>query len=161
MTDFLDKRSKFEQRSRNIPVGASAKKFTRYTCPCCGYPTLEARACYDICCLCDWEDEGQDDDNLAEFAGGPNGAYSLAQARENFVKYYTMYSPNNNTSISGGDSAERLALKRELIAVFEQLLQSQGKENITFWQQALKIERKLYNESKQRIKEYEKSLKFE
>lgn len=159
MTDLINKRSKFEQLSRKIPIGESAKKFTRYTCPCCGYPTLVSRAHYDICQLCDWEDDGQDEDNLAEFNGGPNGCYSLAQARENFSQYHTMYSPDNNTSLSGGDSAERLRLKRELISVFEQLLQAQGNENITFWQQAIKIERQLHNELKRSIKQYEKSLK--
>src|ERR1700736_2803504 len=31
---------------------------TRATCPCCGYPMLDGRAGYDICPLCDWEDDG-------------------------------------------------------------------------------------------------------
>src|SRR5579863_7304160 len=28
-------------------------------CPCCGYPTLTDRDAYEICCLCNWEDDGQ------------------------------------------------------------------------------------------------------
>jgi hypothetical protein len=33
------------------------------TCPCCGYPTLRSRDAYDICELCNWEDDGQDADS--------------------------------------------------------------------------------------------------
>lgn len=55
-----------------------------YDCPCCGYPTLEARGGYDICLVCWWEDDGQDDPRADEVWGGPNGEYSLSAARENF-----------------------------------------------------------------------------
>ncbi|WP_081327515.1 MULTISPECIES: CPCC family cysteine-rich protein [Paenibacillus] len=32
----------------------------RFNCPCYGYPTLEERRGWEICCLCDWEDDGQE-----------------------------------------------------------------------------------------------------
>jgi hypothetical protein len=75
----------------------------RATCPCCGYPTINGRAAYDICSLCGWEDDGQDDAENAppgcfppeEVAGGPNLDYSLSEARENFVQYVTMYRPTD------------------------------------------------------------------
>ena len=68
------------------------KKFLdRYVCPCCGYPTLEERMCYEICGLCDWEDDGQDDQDADRINGGPNGDYSLTEARMNFRTHLTMY----------------------------------------------------------------------
>ena len=56
-------------------------------CPCCGRKTLGERGGYEICAVCGWEDDGQDDDNAAEVLGGPNGALSLAQARVNYRQY--------------------------------------------------------------------------
>jgi hypothetical protein len=75
----------------------------RATCPCCGYPTINGRAAYDICSLCGWEDDGQDDAERAPsgcpppaaVAGGPNLDYSLTEARENFAQYVTMYRPTD------------------------------------------------------------------
>ena len=71
------------------------------TCPCCGFPTsVEPPASWDICYICWWEDDGQDDapgtpDRLASnlVLGGPNSTLSLDQARSNFVKYGWMFSP--------------------------------------------------------------------
>jgi Cysteine-rich CPCC len=98
-----------EQRLREqLSEGARA------TCPCCGYPTINGRAAYEICSLCEWEDDGQDDRErspvLTGFVprereravaytdpelvlGGPNADYSLAEARDNFAQYFTMYRP--------------------------------------------------------------------
>jgi hypothetical protein len=66
----------------------------RYVCPCCGYPTLSERGNYDICELCNWEDDGQDDPHADEVWGGPNGDYSLSEARQNFQQNLIMYSPD-------------------------------------------------------------------
>ena len=62
-----------------------------YTCPCCGYPSLDERGGFDICSICFWEDDGQDSHNADIVLGGPNGDYSLREARENFAEYYTCY----------------------------------------------------------------------
>jgi hypothetical protein len=59
---------------------------TYLPCPCCGYLTLTERSGYEICGVCFWEDDGQDDPEADEVWGGPNGSLSLAQARENFKK---------------------------------------------------------------------------
>ena len=53
-------------------------------CPCCGCKTLGERGGYEICPVCFWEDDGQDDADADEVRGGPNGDLSLAQARANF-----------------------------------------------------------------------------
>ncbi len=47
----------------------------RYLCPCCFMPTLNARAAYDVCKICDWEDDGQDSDDADIIRGGPIGHY--------------------------------------------------------------------------------------
>lgn len=52
------------------------------TCPSCGYPTLDTRGEYDICDVCNWEDDGQDDANADDVLGfSPNGGISLTESR--------------------------------------------------------------------------------
>jgi len=51
-------------------------------CPCCEYRTLESRGEYDICCLCDWEDNGVND--VAQYSG-PNHM-TLGEAKEKFAE---------------------------------------------------------------------------
>lgn len=60
---------------------------TRYACPCCRCLTLEERGGYEICPVCFWEDDGQDDKGAEEVRGGPNGRLSLAQARRNYAAF--------------------------------------------------------------------------
>jgi len=59
----------------------------KQACPCCGYLTLTASGEDEICPVCYWQDDGQDDDDASEVRGGPNGALSLSQARANFVEF--------------------------------------------------------------------------
>lgn len=56
-----------------------------HRCPCCGFLTLTERSAYEICQVCYWEDDGQDDHDKDEVRGGPNGRLSLAQARDNYL----------------------------------------------------------------------------
>ncbi len=42
-------------------------KLNLFTCPGCGYPTNSTRAEYDICVICDWEDDGYDDNSKSIF----------------------------------------------------------------------------------------------
>jgi len=53
-------------------------------CPCCGFKTNGERGSYEICAVCFWEDDGQDDHNADEVLGGPNGDLSLTVARANY-----------------------------------------------------------------------------
>jgi hypothetical protein len=48
--------------------------------------TLEERGGFEICGVCFWEDDGQDDPDADVVLGGPNGALSLTQARQNFAR---------------------------------------------------------------------------
>src|SRR4051794_35124437 len=56
-----------------------------YACPCCGYITLPERGSYELCPICFWEDDGQDDHDAEQVRRGPNGNLSLAEARRNFA----------------------------------------------------------------------------
>ncbi|MBC8138749.1 MAG: hypothetical protein H8F28_22950 [Fibrella sp.] len=55
-----------------------------YRCPCRRYKTLAERGAFEICPVCSWEDDGQDDHDADTIRGGPNGASSLTQARANY-----------------------------------------------------------------------------
>jgi len=55
-----------------------------YRCPCCSYKTLHGRGQDEICPVCFWHDDGQDDHDADQVRGGPNYELSLSQARQNF-----------------------------------------------------------------------------
>lgn len=59
----------------------------RFPCPCCRFLTLEERGGFEICPVCFWEDDGQDNHDASVVRGGPNGALSLEQARRNYAAY--------------------------------------------------------------------------
>ncbi len=97
----------------------------RVTCPCCGYPTIVLRDAYEICSLCAWEDEGQDDRGALGTAAlhapeaitnGPNHDYSLAEARENFAVNLTAYRPSDRDFES---ERATTAIKRDIVAAYE------------------------------------------
>jgi hypothetical protein len=70
-----------------VNVSKPAEPGKNYPCPCCGFKTLPERGGFDICPVCFWEDDGQDDHDADEIRGGPNGTLSLSQARKNFADY--------------------------------------------------------------------------
>ncbi|MFG2656055.1 CPCC family cysteine-rich protein [Streptomyces sp. NPDC048425] len=51
-----------------------------YRCPCCGFITLAERGAFEICDVCYWEDDGQDEHDADEVRGGPNHDLSLRQS---------------------------------------------------------------------------------
>ncbi len=53
-------------------------------CPCCGFSTLNCRAGFEICPVCFWEDDKQDDLEAEKVRGGPKNLLSLADARRNY-----------------------------------------------------------------------------
>lgn len=59
----------------------------RYTCPCCGYQTLEEEppGTYDICRICFWEDDGVQFED-PDYEGGAN-TVSLRQAQQNYIRF--------------------------------------------------------------------------
>jgi hypothetical protein len=102
------------------------------TCPCCRYPTLPERGGYDICCLCNSEDDGQDDTDADEVRGGPNGSYSLSEARENFRRYWVMYTPDRDTRICP-DSEIAVAAKKTIARAFESMKGADKPEVVRLW----------------------------
>jgi hypothetical protein len=56
-------------------------------CPCCFCKTLGGRACFEVCEVCYWEDDGQDEYDADVVRGGPNGELSLTQARANYRRF--------------------------------------------------------------------------
>ena len=61
----------------------SAKSFR---CPCCKFKTLRGRGQDEICSVCFWHDDGQDEADAERVLAGPNGHLSLRQAQINFKR---------------------------------------------------------------------------
>ena len=76
LADFYNKRKLFDTYIQN-------KGLNIFTCPGCGYPTLSERGGYEICAVCNWEDDNQDDKEADKVFGGPNGNLSLTENRIN------------------------------------------------------------------------------
>lgn len=98
-----------------MPESSPGKK---YNSPCCGYPTLEERRVWEICELCNWEDDGQDDTHADEVWGGPNRDYSLTKARENFKKYLIMHSPGDDHRLETIKRETERKVKLEIIRMY-------------------------------------------
>ena len=76
LSELRQRRAMFDNHLKK----ANMDKIT-FTCPSCGYPTLSERRAYEICDICNWEDDGQDDQNADEIWGGPNHLLSLTESR--------------------------------------------------------------------------------
>jgi Cysteine-rich CPCC len=76
LADFYSKRKFFDAYIQD-------KGLKIFTCPGCGYPTLSKRGGYEICDVCNWEDDNQDDKEADEIWGGPNSNLSLTENRIN------------------------------------------------------------------------------
>jgi len=118
-------------------AGALASKaLATHNCPCCGYPTLDARGDNEICELCGWEDDGQDDTHAHE-SWGTNSDYTLAEARDNFKRYMTMYRPEDEVmfrrsrqkKLDGGRTVRDLvAVKKAITEKFDAIRSGQAAE---------------------------------
>lgn len=120
--ELRERRRDFDRLCNQLWIanGKTYDAFNRWTCPVCGYPTLEERSRYDRCFLCKWEDDGQDDGSADEVWGGPNGNYSLTDARLNFSRFGSMY-PRED--ICGSEFANKDVEKRiELRKLYDSLL---------------------------------------
>ena len=152
-------RKHFESYLQRVAEGVRkrAGEGSRYPCPCCGYPTLPNRGEYDICELCNWEDDGQDDPHADEVWGGPNRDYSLGEARLNFKDHLVMYRPGDDTRIGGGDSETELQAKKALMTCFMRIYQEHNETRLAgLWDEVKKHEATLDAELNSKIAEYEK-----
>lgn len=64
-----------------------------FTCPGCGFPTISSRGDFEICDVCFWEDDGQDNEDADEVRGGPNGKLSLTENRLFISQKFSSNSP--------------------------------------------------------------------
>lgn len=55
----------------SVTAGADEGPFA---CPCCGYLTLDERGEFEICNVCFWEDDDQDEHDAEIVQSGPNSA---------------------------------------------------------------------------------------
>lgn len=79
---FLDYADRLESRATTAPSQGRAT----YCCPCCRFRTLYERGGFEICPVCYWEDDGQDESDADSRWGGPNGTLSLTEARNNYLQ---------------------------------------------------------------------------
>ena len=129
MDDLIIKRRRWYQKNLvRIETIESIGEAVLFTCPCCGYPTLSSRGVFEICPLCGWEDDGQDDPYADEIWGGPNGDYSLSEARDNFNIYLTMYRQIDKVIFK--QQAWKLPIKRALISIYNRMLETQDSQEI-------------------------------
>jgi hypothetical protein len=124
-------------------------------CPCCLYPTLRERGGYDICCLCDWEDDGQDDADADDVRGGPNGSYSLTEARENFRRYWVMYCPDGDPRLGGPDSETAVGAKKVMALAFQTMKGAEEADVERLWVHVRESRDVLDRELEERIRAYE------
>jgi Cysteine-rich CPCC len=104
-------------------------RLARVPCPCCGFVTLEAPGEYDICVLCNWEDEGLGEADLDERSGANHG-YTLRRARENFTDHRDMYDKGD---AAAKRSPAKVAAKKQLIAAFRALRARPADEHEALW----------------------------
>ena len=71
----------FDEYTARLDVQPSALPLR---CPCCGCKTLGERLGFEICEVCFWEGDGQDNHDAEVVRGGPNGSLSLIEARANY-----------------------------------------------------------------------------
>lgn len=141
LLELQERREWFEANSERVRRAEHVGQFVapteepldgvRYTCPCCGYPTLTERAGYEICDICFWEDDGQDDELADRALGGPNAAYSLTQARLNFASHGTMCDPSDDQLARLG--ADRLEAGRSAVREYEQLRAAHPDDHEEIW----------------------------
>lgn len=110
----------------------------REKCPCCRYPTLQYRGQTEICRLCEWEDDNQNEAEAAQILGGPNKDYSLREAGINFKMNFIMYRGKRKVS-----DVKAIEVKKRLISAFEGLEKDKQRNRSEMWNEILMIEKEL------------------
>lgn len=128
----------------------------RFQCPCCYYPTLHEEDDDEICYLCGWQDDGQDDPYADEVWGGPNKDYSLTEARENFKKNYTQYRDKIHIL---GQSDKVIMTKKTLINEYEKLKTMNDENSMKqLWKKVMSLEKELENIKNEAFEHYSKNV---
>ncbi|MCG8574626.1 MAG: hypothetical protein MI810_07065 [Flavobacteriales bacterium] len=77
-------------------------------CPCCGLRSIEARYAFEICTVCWWEDDGEDNDRLN---GMGANEVSLTEGRLNFIQH-GIYNPERDDLRELQDEPEKFEKER-------------------------------------------------
>ena len=80
-SDEIELLEQFHNRRDQVDNYIKQHSIERFSCPGCGFPTLTSRGNYEICAICNWEDDNQDNENADEVWGGPNYELSLTENR--------------------------------------------------------------------------------
>lgn len=139
--------------TRSDMDGKTGRKLARFACPSCGYPTLGERSMYEICILCGWEDDGQDDPDADAVWGGPNGHYSLTQARQNFQHHWCMYDPDDKRC---DDTPAEFEAKQAMARAFDAMQAADQDGWAALWEQVSESERTLNREMNRRLAEHKR-----
>lgn len=114
----------FHARRKHYDTYLAANDVPAATCPGCGFPTLAGRNNFDVCAVCAWEDDGQDDGSgsmLDELRAsgirisGPNGQRSLHENRINIGRMLEV-----NAALVDGETDTDVARVLSTIAHFRQ-----------------------------------------
>lgn len=151
--EFWERRKFFDEYGNRTNEQLANLPFRgmRVTCPCCGYPTIAGDS-YEICYLCSWENDGQDDAHADEVWGGPNHGYSLTEARLNFERFLVMYPPAEDTRVGGADSPRVKEIKQAIVDAFDEMMREPTQEELnSLWHTIEDNEKALRQELKRRI----------
>ena len=129
----------------------------RVSCPCCRYPTLFEKARDEICELCGWQDDGQDDKDAAEVWGGPNDDHSLITARASFREYRNTRAPTDERYHSPIEHD----VKGLLMQVFDQLNECPEYEKEALRQTVNCLEGVLSAETSRRVAQIQASYRHD
>ena len=135
--NLAERRRWFDAHANDGPLGP------RFTCPCCGYPTLDERSGYDICVLCHWEDDGQDDDSADAVWGGPNGWLSLSEARRRFQTHSIHLSYARENEVCSDIRPDELRILRALLDAFDAMPGGSPTDQARLWLVIKDCERRL------------------
>jgi hypothetical protein len=108
---------------------------------------LAERGGYEICRLCGWEDDGQDDADADQVLGGPNHELSLTAARDNFMRNLEKHAPGS--ARFRAPTTTEFAAKRKIMNAFDALKRAPGQSDL--WAKIAEGERVLDEELHRRV----------
>ncbi|WP_218025584.1 hypothetical protein [Capsulimonas corticalis] len=76
-------------------------------------------------------------------------------ARENFKRYWVIFSPDNDRRIGGGDSEIILAAKKAMVAAFDAMADADDLEKDRLWEAVGDAETVMSQETRRTLDEYE------
>ena len=108
-----------------------------FTCPGCGYPTLSERGGYEICMVCSWEDDGQDDSTADEVWDGPNGSMSLTENRLGIGELLREKAAEQSGTVNANPSEALHILQHHNETISKLIENAAGQENLEAYQKAI------------------------